>query len=85
MIYLVYAAVAFLLARQVYRLARDVFYSYQCLDESVLRDFQYRRLKKDHEAYRHVVSHLDRCETCQEKLRDIQRGKQIEDHLIDKG
>jgi hypothetical protein len=76
-------AIALLLAYLVFRIGRDLFRSYQCLDEQVLREFLYRRLPRDSAEYRHVIQHLSRCETCQERLRDVQRGKRLEDHLID--
>ncbi len=67
----------------IYRIVKDVYQSYQCVDERTLKDFMYGRLQRESDKYRQVVNHLGRCEECQEKLRDIQRGKPIEDHLVD--
>lgn len=76
-------AMALGLAFTVFKIGKDIYRSYQCVEERTLRDFLYGRLRRDGEAYRHVVSHLGQCEECQEKLREIQRGKRLEDHLVD--
>ena len=78
-------AVAVALAYQIFRIGRDVYRSYQCVDESTLRSFQYGRLDENGSTYRHVVNHLSQCEECQETLREIQRGKgkRLEDHLVE--
>jgi len=78
-------AVAVALFYQIYRIGRDIYRSYQCVDEATLRSFLYGRLDQDGSAYRHVVSHLSQCEECKEHLREIQRGKgkQLEDHLVE--
>lgn len=76
-------AVALALGYQIYRIGRDIYKSYQCLEEHTLKNFMYGRIRRDSEQYRHVVSHLAQCEECQEKLREIQRGKRLEDHLVD--
>ena len=76
-------AVALALGYQIYRIGRDIYKSYQCLEERTLTDFMYGRIRRDSDRYRHVVSHLAQCEECQETLREIQRGKRLEDHLVD--
>ncbi|MDX1667228.1 MAG: hypothetical protein R3350_08360 [Saprospiraceae bacterium] len=65
-----------------YRMGRDIYRQYQCVDYKTLRDFLYRKLE-DETKRRQVVRHLGHCEECREKLREIQRGKPIEDHLIE--
>lgn len=71
------------LAFLIYRIAKDIYQTYQCVDERTLRDFMYGRLSRGSDKYRQVVNHLGKCEECQEKLREIQRGKRLEDHLVD--
>lgn len=71
------------LAYLIYRIGRDIFKSYQCLDEATLRQFLYGRIPRGSETHRHVIAHLAQCEKCQELLREIQRGKRLEDHLVD--
>lgn len=63
---------------------REFFYLNRCLDEKTLHDYQYGRIKKDHPKYQHIITHLSQCERCQDLLGDLQRGRPIEDHLVDK-
>lgn len=71
------------MAYLLFYIGRNIYKSYQCVEEHTLKDFLYGRLRRGSEDYQHVVNHLGQCETCQEKLREIQRGKRLEDHLVD--
>ena len=82
MIY-IFMILALVMLYMVVRIARDIFRSYQCVDERTLRQFLYGRLSRDSERYRNVVAHLGQCHRCQELLRELQRGKRLEDHLVD--
>ncbi len=79
----IFLSLALLMVYMIYRIARDIFRSYQCVDDRILRDFLYGRLDKGSERYKNVVRHLGQCEKCQDALRDLQRGKQLEDHLVE--
>ena len=77
--------IALAFSYMIFKIGRDIYRSYQCVDETTLRDFLYGRLPGNSDTYRHVVNHLGQCEECQESLREIQRGKRLEDHLVDGG
>lgn len=66
-----------------FRIGRQIYFRYQCVTEQQLRDFYYGKLKKDDEQQRQVISHLGQCEKCRDLLHQIQKGKPIEDHLVD--
>lgn len=66
-----------------FRIGRQIYFRYQCVTEKQLRAFYYGKLKKDEEQQRQVISHLGQCEKCQDLLHQIQKGKSIEDHLVE--
>ena len=72
-----------LLVFLVFRISRQIYQTYRCLDEGTLRDFWFGRLNNRAEEKRRVISHLGHCEQCREKLYRIQKGISIEDHLVD--
>jgi hypothetical protein len=78
-----FAALAALLFLIVLRIGKEIFLSYQCPDEQSLKDFWNGRLRKGDSEYRRVVTHLGVCEKCRDKLDQIQKGKPLEDHLVD--
>lgn len=66
-----------------FRMGKQIYFNYQCLSEKQLRNFYYGKLKKDEVQQRQVVTHLGQCEKCQKLLEQIQKGKPLEDHLVD--
>jgi len=68
----------------IFRIGRQIYLTYRCVDESTIRAFWNGRLKKnDPEAYSQIVTHLGHCDKCQALLEEIRNGKPIEDHLVD--
>ncbi len=82
MIY-IFAALASLFALLAWRIARQIWYTYQCPGEEALRQFWFARMDKESEEYRNLIAHLGHCENCREELHRIQRGKPLEDHLLE--
>lgn len=76
-----FVAGAFLIL--VYRIVREIWYTQTCVEDHTLRDFMYGRTKRRPELHRRIAGHLSQCETCRERLRHIQRGKPLEDHLVE--
>lgn len=67
-----------------FRIGRQIYRTYRCVDEATIRAFWSGRLKKnDPDTYREVVTHLGHCDKCQALLEEIRKGKPLEDHLID--
>lgn len=65
-----------------FRIGRKIYFRYQCVSEQQLRDFYYGKLKRNEDQQRQVISHLGQCEKCQNLLHQIQKGKPLEDHLV---
>ena len=82
MIWILYILI-FSVALVIWRLIKQIYRNYQCVDEETLRDYLYGKLRRDPNHHRQVTSHLGLCEKCQEKLFEIQKGKPLEDHLVD--
>jgi hypothetical protein len=74
----------FILAYMTWRVFYTIYEDHRCLDERTLRDLAAGRLKKYHRDYADVKRHLAGCEQCQARLREIQHGKPLEDHLLEK-
>ena len=72
-------------AYAVYRIGKQIYLNYQCVDEEILRDFLYGKIKSSDPLRRQIISHLGYCEKCQETLHQITKGKPkpLEDHLIE--
>ncbi len=68
----------------LFRIGKQIYNTYRCVDESIIRAFWSGRLKNNNpEAYRQVVTHLGHCDKCQALLDEIRKGKPIEDHLVE--
>lgn len=66
-----------------FRIGRQLFSTYRCIDRSTLRDFHYGKLQKHSNDHRRVITHLGHCEKCREMLHQISRGRPLEDHLVE--
>ena len=78
-----FAGLAALLAYVLLRIGRQIWHTYQCPGEHALRDFWYGRMEKQSPEYRNLITHLGYCEKCRDELFRIQKGKPLEDHLVD--
>ena len=76
-------ALALSFAYLFWRIGKQIFSTYRCLEEWEIRDFISGRSKKNEQKHRRVITHLGHCEKCQEKLHRIQKGLPLEDHLVD--
>ncbi len=78
-----FAGLAALMAFTVLRIGKQIWHTYQCPEEGALHDFWYGRMDKKSQRYRNLITHLGHCEQCREELHRIQKGKPLEDHLVD--
>lgn len=67
----------------LFRISKQIYRTYSCIDEKTIYDFWYGRLDKGSQKHRSVISHLGHCEKCRTALDEIRKGKPLEDHLID--
>lgn len=68
----------------IWRIIRHILFTYRCIDEEVLHEFEEGTLRRENpRMYRKVIAHVNHCEKCQEQLEEIRNGKPIEDHLIE--
>ena len=62
---------------------RQIWAQQQHLTDKDIKDLVQLKLRDREEAYHRIVSHLGICDKCQKKLEEFNKGKEIEEHLVD--
>lgn len=80
--YIIAASIS-LISFFLYRIGKQIYDTYQHIDEANLRDFWRQKLTKDDPEHRRIITHLGHCEQCRDLFDQIRKGKPLEDHLVD--
>lgn len=71
------------LAFIIWRIGRQIWSTYQHVDEETLSDFWVGRLQRENrEEYKRVQSHLTHCEQCRDALDHIRQTERREEEKI---
>lgn len=69
----------------VMRIVYQIILDRRCIDKKTFEKFRRGKLKdRDEGAHQRVIRHLGICEKCAKELENLNFGKPIEEHLIDK-
>ena len=73
----------FLMVVAVLKITIDIIKRYRCISEEKLYELYEGKIGIHSQEHIFISGHLGICSKCRKKLEQIQRGRSLEEHLID--